>query len=315
MNDPKDTSARRGSAVDRLNTLEKTRSSGSRKKEKRSEKTSHSRKPASNRKPVSKKPANEPKRVHVKVKEMREEPLYEEPSEEEEDLNELHREVVKERRSIRRKRAAQIALIAACCYVVFLIYGVFMTTYQYTDDGTIHPQMMSAEDIKAKKDYETVLVWYEKCRILYERILMLDYRLSAGEEDPLTLGPEYNALLEDSKDVNVSDLSVKIDALEVNAKYTAVKDMLYKWVSNDAALYLQYMSSAITKNDSDAGDNALVEKDTVYNDFSLITENIVTLGSEVKGVDLTDIQEWSPDSYVKEQVYGKDATTQATSEG
>ena len=115
---------------------------------------------------------------------------------------------------------------------------------------------------------------------------------------------EYNALLEDSKDVNVSDLAIKIDALTVNTKYSTVKDMMYQWVSNDAALYLQYMSNAITKNDSEAADNAIVEKDTMYNDFSLITQNIVTLGENIKGVDITEITDWSPDGYVNEQVYG-----------
>ena len=219
-------------------------------------------------------------------------------------LAEMQAETMREKKRQRRVKVTSGILVAVICYVVFLIYGVIMTTYQYGSDGAIHPQMMTVSDIQEEKDYETIMVWYERTRVLYERILMLDYRLGAGSEDPLTIGPEYNALLEDSKDVNVSDLAIKNDALTVNTKYSTVKDMMYQWVSNDAALYLQYMSNAITKNDSEAADNAIVEKDTMYNDFSLITQNIVTLGENIKGVDITEITDWSPDGYVNEQVYG-----------
>lgn len=42
----------------------------------------------------------------------------------------------------------------------------------------------------------------------------------------------------------------------------------------------------------------------MYNDFSVITENIATLGYTVKGAEIEDIISWSPEKYVQEEIGG-----------
>lgn len=223
-------------------------------------------------------------------------------SEEELEIDELkkrHEENVKEKRYRTSTRIINGLLIVACIYVVFLIYGVSVTDYQYTKDGTVVAQRLSVDEIREKKGYETVKVQYESCRILYEKVLMLDYRLAQGEEDPLTLAPEYEALLDD-----VSNLSVKTEAMSSDSKYAQIKSMLLSWIKDDIAVYLQNMSAAISQNNSERASNALQDKDRVYANFSQITSNMVTIGEDIPGVDLVDIREWTPESYVNKTIKG-----------
>ena len=214
-------------------------------------------------------------------------------------------ELKKQRRWKVSTRIFNTLLILACVYMIFLIYGVIVTNYAYNEEGVIKPQIMSVNDIAKKKAYETILVQYEKCRLLYEQVLLLDYRLGEGQTDPLLIAPEYEKLLENKKEINVQNLTIKLDALEVDTAYTNLKSMLLSWVRNDMGLYLQFVSKAITGNDVEAGNQAVYYKNVLYNDFSIITQNMTTIGDSIKGVDITHIKEWSPEKYIDEAVNGK----------
>ena len=116
----------------------------------------------------------------------------------------------------------------------------------------------------------------------------------------MTIAPEYEALLDD-----VTNLSVKTEAMEVESQYSQIKNIMLLWVKNDIAVYLQNMSAAISQNDVETANKAIQDKERVYKDFSIITQNIVAMGESVKGADLTEIREWTPESYVDEKINGK----------
>lgn len=191
-------------------------------------------------------------------------------------------------------------LIAGCIYLLALIFGAAVTKYQYNSDGKAVPEKMSVDDIRQKHNFDTILTQYEYCRSLYEKTLLLDYRVAQGQEDTLEIAPEYEALLDD-----VQNLSVKTDAISVDTKYDQVKSMMVNWIKNDIAVYLQNISAAISENNTEKANNALQDKDRVYDDFSLITQNIVALGSSISGADLTDIKSWTPEDYVDQEINGK----------
>ena len=200
----------------------------------------------------------------------------------------------------------QIILSIACVYVLFLIYGVIMTDFAYNQQGKIEPQVMTVKDVQEKKQFEIVMGQYENCRELYEKVLMLDYRISQGIEDPLVIAPEYNALLDDKKSTtDVSDITGKIKGMDIPAKYSALQGMMLTWVSTDVSEYLQLMNDGLAMNDSGILTEALSRRAVVLNDFSIITENIVSLGSSINGVDLTETKQWNPDSYIEEAINGE----------
>ena len=69
------------------------------------------------------------------------------------------------------------------------------------------------------------------------------------------------------------------------------------------------MSAAITQNDSNAANEAIAARQVLNDNFQLITQNIVTLGGEIKGYDLTDIENWSPDGFVQQTIEGVSSDT------
>lgn len=210
------------------------------------------------------------------------------------------RDNTKMKRGNLHTRIINFILIAGCIYLLVLIFGVAVTKYQYNSDGKAVPEKMSVDDIRQKHNFDTILTQYEYCRSLYEKTLLLDYRVAQGQEDTLEIAPEYEALLDD-----VQNLSVKTDAISVDTKYDQVKSMMVNWIKNDIAVYLQNISAAISENNTEKANNALQDKDRVYDDFSLITQNIVALGSSISGADLTDIKSWTPEDYVDQEINGK----------
>lgn len=196
-------------------------------------------------------------------------------------------------------KAVNCFLITASIYIVFLIYGVICTQYQYTDEGNIEPTIMSVDELRIKKEYEILLLSYLRDRTIYEDILILDYRLGQGLEDPVIIANEYTALLE-----TVNTASTKTSATVVDAKYLQMQESLSYWIKNDAALYLQYMSDAITNNNADSASYAVMWRSKMYEDFLQITSNIVVTGDAIKGVDMTDIKAWTPDGYVDSFING-----------
>lgn len=210
------------------------------------------------------------------------------------------RDNTKMKRGNLHTRIINFILIAGCIYLLVLIFGAAVTKYQYNSDGKAVPEKMSVDDIRQKHNFDTILTQYEYCRTLYEKTLLLDYRVAQGQEDTLEIAPEYEALLDD-----VQNLSVKTDAISVDTKYDQVKSMMVNWIKNDIAVYLQNISAAISENNTEKANNALQDKDRVYDDFSLITQNIVALGSSISGTDLTDIKSWTPEDYVDQEINGK----------
>lgn len=210
------------------------------------------------------------------------------------------RDNTKMKRGNLHTRIINFILIAGCIYLLVLIFGAEVTKYQYNSDGKAVPEKMSVDDIRQKHNFDTILTQYEYCRSLYEKTLLLDYRVAQGQEDTLEIAPEYEALLDD-----VQNLSVKTDAISVDTKYDQVKSMMVNWIKNDIAVYLQNISAAISENNTEKANNALQDKDRVYDDFSLITQNIVALGSSISGADLTDIKSWTPEDYVDQEINGK----------
>ena len=230
--------------------------------------------------------------------EVRNEAEYEQLMLSDEDKKELER--------LRRKKKQkyvgkfiQCLLALGCVYLVFLIYGALNTNFTYDVRGNVVPVVLTVDGIKATADFTSMSGQYLQARTLYERVLLLDYRLGTGLEDPIFIAPEYEKILED-----VTTLSVQTSAITVPAQYTQPMNMLISWIQNDIALYCQFISRAITKNSVADMNQALLYKETMYNNFMQITEVVAKLGSQVENVDIQNLIEWSPEAFIQQQSGG-----------
>lgn len=207
----------------------------------------------------------------------------------------------KDKRDAVIHKVKTIAVIGFSLYLVFLIYGALMTNYEYKDDGKIGPCLMSVKDIKQQKEFNMMLSYYEEARSIYEDIYMIDYRLSLGKEDPLILATEYEAILEP-----ISSLSVSLSSAEFSSKYSVIQSLLLTWIQDDAALYVQNMSGAISTNNTTSANNALNYRASMYSKFVTITDNVIAIGDSLNGVYTDEIAEWSLDNFIYKQIYGED---------
>lgn len=199
-------------------------------------------------------------------------------------------------RKSKLNKVLRIFFVIVSIYSVFLIYGVFMTDYQIENEKLL-AQKTNTETIAAQREFTSVQSQYAQARIIYEKILLLDYRVETGLEDPLLLAPEYEDVLEE-----IDVLTIQLNAMEVSNEYTQTFSLLTSWASTDIAVYCQNMASALSSNsdDDESVTHAEEYQEIAYEDFAQITENLITLGKNVPGANIEDMQEWSPEDYVRE---------------
>lgn len=201
------------------------------------------------------------------------------------------------KRDKRNKCLVKAFMCFMCVYMLFLIYGVMVTTYDYDENGNVSAQILSQEDIIHQNEYSDLMSYYIEARNIYEKILILNYRYDQGQEDALDLVPEYETLLED-----VNKLIVQLKAVTPSKQYSPAYALLISWVDTDIASFLQEISAAISQNNAEHMQNAINDKTRIYNDCHQLTANMISLGEHVKGVSITDLKEWSPEEYLKKEM-------------
>lgn len=250
---------------------------------------------------TKKKTKNKQKVVYEEVKpvELPEEIDYDEQLETESIENE-RKELIKDKKNRIIKRIVIVLLIIGSLYCIFLIYGVINTDYVYDSNGKVVPQSMSISDIKKKDEFNKVYGQYQVARSIYEDVLKLDYRLSQNMEDQKVIATEYQKELD-----KLNEFIPQLKALEVSSEYTQIISMLTSWSGanlNSINSYCTHMSQAISQNDSTTADTALSERNTIYSDFQLITQNLTSIAEKIKGVDITSLYKWSPENYVQKNL-------------
>lgn len=208
---------------------------------------------------------------------------------------------IKEQKQIKRDkrkyRFVKAFMCFLCGYLIFLIYGVMVTTYDYDKYGNVTAQIMSKDDIKRQKEFSTLLGYYMDARKVYEDILILNYRVDKDIEDPLDLVPEYEELLEET-----SRIIIQLKATDPSKGYSQAYELLLNWVNADLSSYLQEISAAISQNSAEHMQNAINDKQRMYNNCYQLTANVVSLGENIKGVNISKLKEWSPEEFIKEEM-------------
>lgn len=143
------------------------------------------------------------------------------------------------------------------------------------------------EFIQSTHDFKTFANLYYQTRNIYESALQLDERIAAGIEDPLLIALEYEALSN-----QITDLAIQCHAVSVSTQYTQIQTLLNNWITTDIAVYCQNMSAAISRHDATTLQWTQEQKVAVYNDFVIITQNLIKIG-ESEGQDVSSIKNWS----------------------
>jgi len=215
----------------------------------------------------------------------------------EEDYKAIRRQECAAIRKNKVKKAVLSVTIVLCLYVAFLIYGLVQTNYIYNDSGEVVPEILSVEDLGTLSQYNALSNYYLRVRILYEKVLTIDYKLAQNSENGALLAMEYTDLLD-----NVSKLSTDIEAAQLDTAYTMLLNQMYVLVNTHIAVYLQNIASALTTNSSDRASQALAGREVIENEFATMTSNMVMLCNATNGANNGGIYSWSPTGFMESLV-------------
>ena len=219
------------------------------------------------------------------------------------DLSSEERNQKHERRARFAKRITMIFLSVLCVYIVMLIYGTFVTQYEYDDNGMLAPIEMSIDEISARNDYNEIISYYLQARGIYEKILVLDYRVANEPDNLVVIATEYDEI----RTKDISKVLASIEASTLSTKYNQILSMIHTFEETYLVSYCNYISVALSETGDvaeQAKTEAIAGRTEVEKNFQAITSNIIALGENVKGYDLTDIREWSPNGYITETILG-----------
>lgn len=192
------------------------------------------------------------------------------------------------------KRVFLAVTVVLCLYLAFLIYGLLQTNYIYNDNGEVVPEILSVEDLGTLNQYNTLSNYYLRVRILYEKVLTVDYKLAQNSDNGALVAMEYTDLLD-----NVSKLITDIEAAQLDTAYTILLNQMDELVKTHIAVYLQNMAKALTQNDSDAATQALAGREVIESEFTALTANMATLCNATNGANNGEIYSWSPAGFME----------------
>ena len=228
-----------------------------------------------------------------------EEDPYERFSIDEDIFEETLMEEKREKKEARNRKILSILISIASIYIVMLIYGVSVTEFTYGSSGQVEPVTLTVEEIEKKQDFNTILSMYIQARNIYEEVLTLDYRVATGQEALEGIAPDYQVTLED-----LLTVATGINGTKCSAENQQIKNLLYTWMNVYMSDYCKYMITALSQNGTadgeSAGENAIACRSQYLEpNFQTITQNVITIGSGIKGVDMSEITSWSPEEVVK----------------
>lgn len=239
----------------------------------------------------------------------------------EEDVRELEKlntyesetETEKRKKKQKRKETAGYSILSViCAYLVILIYGVFVTDFSYSSStGQIEPEVFTVSELQERSEFNDLLAYYVSARSVYEKILVLDWQVQQKKSNVMEIGAEYHEKIDD-----IDKAASQLKGSSLSSKYTQIGKMLDSFLETHLVSYCDYMSMALSTNDAEAADQALAARETAESLFQTTTQNVLALGSSIKGVDLAGIEEWSPTVYIQKEVLGlsdEDIAAQNTS--
>ena len=179
-------------------------------------------------------------------------------------------------------------------YGCFLIYGVANSDFVINEDGLTMPVAKSQEDVKEMKEYELIKSYYMDAQNKYKEILKTDVDLATNVNSQKVIATRYEGYLS-----FFDNFITQLRGVEVSETYVYVKEGLLSWATNDIAVYLNNIGKGISMNNQETKANALEDRIRSINDFNIITENMLSISSTIRGANAEGL-DFNPETYYEE---------------
>lgn len=184
-------------------------------------------------------------------------------------------------------------------YGIFLIYGVANSDFIINEDGLTMPVAKSQEDVKDMKEYKLIKSYYTDAQNKYKEILNTDIALAQNPNSQKVIATRYEGYIS-----FFDNFITQLNGVEISEKYAYVKEGLISWATNDIGPYLLNIGNGISMNNEESKTKALEDRLRCINDFNIITENMVSVSSTIKGADVNGL-DFNPEKYYVQQMGGE----------
>lgn len=189
------------------------------------------------------------------------------------------------KKKIQKKKVKQISFIILFCvvtfYLAFLLLGLCTTDY-YIDENN-QKQLVVADYtiLKNRKDYNEITKMMGNIRSIMVDVTVLDIKVANGDIEYIEAANEYTSILNDQIDT----LIPKVQAMDLDSSNQYIEQSIESLLSNDIAIYLQNISSALTSADSQTLSDAMAWRESMWQSYDDIDEQIQMLADKIHKTD------------------------------
>lgn len=186
-------------------------------------------------------------------------------------------------------------LIVLIVYVAFLIIGALSTEYYYDSNGNrkiVKADITVHED---RDDYDTLEKYISQVRDMIVDITIIDIKLANGDMSYGQAAIQYSEVLK------TADILIpKIETADIETRNALIKQNLQIIVSNDIALYLQFMIKGLEQQDNSNINDAALWKTSMMQTYNSINDEMLELAKRIYRED-SDFFSWGLEKAVSEK--------------
>lgn len=175
------------------------------------------------------------------------------------------------------KRVIEItAFILATVYLLILILGVCTTQHYVDENNKTHLIVADVATIKDRSDFNEIKDMMEKVRDVLTDVTVLDIKVANGDLEYTEAAGRYSGILD-----NIDTLIPKVQAMDLESKNQLIEQSMESLLSNDVAIYLQNISSALTTLDESTMNTALQWRESMWQSYDDLNSQIQILAQNL----------------------------------
>lgn len=192
-----------------------------------------------------------------------------------EDVNENFFE--KQKRNKKIKSVIEIvAFILVTSYLFILLIGIFTTQHYVDENNQVQLIVADIDAIKDRSDFNEIKDMMEEVRSILVDVTILDIKVANEDITYTEAAGQYTALLDD-----IDVLIPKVQAMDLESNNLLIQQSIESILSNDIAIYLQNISSALTTSDSSTLSTALQWRESIWQSYDDLDYQIGILASNL----------------------------------
>lgn len=169
-----------------------------------------------------------------------------------------------------------IAFFLVTCYLAVLLLGVATTQHYVDENNKTHLIVADVSTLKDRSDFNEITSVMDDVRSTLVDVTIIDIKVANNEIEYMEAAGEYSGILED-----IDVLIPKVQAMDLESNNQLIEQSIESLLSNDVAIYLQNISSALTTMSETDLNTALQWRESIWQSYEDLEEQIKILATNL----------------------------------